>query len=169
MKNLTPNTGAATSGVPFCLAPLFRLPWTAGCGLFSKLVRTPCCSAPVGECLGTGSKPGNLIPSMRRNQEELTVMLSSLGALYAAGCAVAWKNVYSRTAPPVALPAYPYQRQRYWFETRPAPTRQRHSIRLLGVRLRSPSIKGVVFETRLDLIRFPTSPTTRWKAAFCFP
>ncbi len=56
-----------------------------GLRTFLEVGPHPVLLGPVGECLGTESKPGNLLPSMRRNHEELTVMLSSLGALYAAG------------------------------------------------------------------------------------
>ena len=113
----------------------------------------PVLLSSVGECMG-GGKPDNLIPSMRRNQEELPVILSSLGTLYAAGYPVAWESVYSRHAPPVSLPAYPYQRQRFWIETRSS-QRKNTLHPLLGARLRSPSIHGAVFESQIDLRSLP--------------
>ena len=121
---------------------------------FLELGPHPVLLSSVGECLGGVGKPENLIASMRHNQDELPVILSSLGKLYAAGCPVAWESVYSRPAPPVSLPAYPYQRQRFWVETR---TAQRKNILhpLLSARLRSPSIHGTVFESTLDLRSLP--------------
>ena len=41
-------------------------------------------------------------------------MLESLGALWVAGCSVAWDQVYPTRRTAVALPSYPWQRQRYW-------------------------------------------------------
>jgi len=113
----------------------------------------------VGECLGADNHgPENLIASMRRNQDELPVLLSALGTLYTTGCPVEWKSVYRKPAPAVPLPTYPYQRQRFWLEkgltTGPA-TKKDVLHPLLGTRLRSPSIRGAVFESQLDLRSLP--------------
>ncbi len=55
----------------------------------------------------------------------------------------------------VSLPTYPFQRERYWFRaasgrTATPPSRAANGHPLLGRRLRSPALEGVVFETELN-------------------
>ena len=54
--------------------------------------------------------------SLRRGEPERTMMLSTLGALYAAGQEIDWTKQYPHGGTLVSLPTYPWQRQRYWFE-----------------------------------------------------
>ena len=74
----------------------------------------------IGECLSGGVPFTDAVASMRRGQDARTALLCSLGALHSAGYPVSWRAVYPETAPPVALPAYPYQRQPFWLEPRTA-------------------------------------------------
>ncbi|MFZ4850931.1 MAG: beta-ketoacyl reductase, partial [Caldilinea sp.] len=58
-----------------------------------------------------------LLPSLRPGQGEWQQLLSSLGALYVRGAQIDWEGFdrgHSRRK--VALPTYPFQRQRYWVE-----------------------------------------------------
>ncbi|MEA5576038.1 type I polyketide synthase [Anabaena sp. UHCC 0451] len=61
---------------------------------------------------------GLYLPSLNPDQEDWQQMLSSLGQLYVQGVKVDWlefdKNYPRRK---LALPTYPFQRQRYWPET----------------------------------------------------
>ncbi len=63
---------------------------------------------------------GTTIASMLREQDEQVILLRGLGALFAAGYAVDWTRLYPAKLPPVSLPAYPWQRGRYWIEQKPA-------------------------------------------------
>ena len=55
------------------------------------------------------------IGSLRRNEPERANMLVSFGALWAAGHSVDWSRVYPRDSfTRVALPTYPWQRERMW-------------------------------------------------------
>jgi len=45
------------------------------------------------------------------------VMLESLGSLHARGHVVNWNSLYSTPGPHVDLPKYPWQRERFWFES----------------------------------------------------
>ena len=59
-----------------------------------------------------------LLPSLRAGQSDWQSMLMSLGALYERGASIDWQGFerdYVRRR--VALPTYPFQRQRYWVET----------------------------------------------------
>ncbi|MCX6040995.1 MAG: SDR family NAD(P)-dependent oxidoreductase, partial [Caldilinea sp.] len=58
-----------------------------------------------------------LLPSLRPGQGEWQQLLASLGELYVRGAAIDWEGFdrgYGRRK--VALPTYPFQRQRYWAE-----------------------------------------------------
>ncbi|MFN8433384.1 MAG: amino acid adenylation domain-containing protein [Anaerolineales bacterium] len=58
------------------------------------------------------------LPSLRQGQDDWQVILDSLGKLYTQGVDVNWAAFdegYSRQK--VSLPNYPFDRQRYWFET----------------------------------------------------
>ena len=74
----------------------------------SRWVRTPINKAP--------DPVGTVVGSLRRHEDEPVAMLESLGALWVAGCSVAWDQVYPTRRTAVALPSYPWQRQRYWID-----------------------------------------------------
>ena len=57
------------------------------------------------------------LPSLRNNRDDLPEIISSLAALYVSGADVDWKAFHAHTAGHrVALPTYPFQRRRHWFE-----------------------------------------------------
>ena len=60
---------------------------------------------------------GTWLPSLRPPQQDWQQILSSLGQFYTQGVVVDW-SVFDRDYPrrKVALPTYPFQRQRYWQE-----------------------------------------------------
>lgn len=58
------------------------------------------------------------LPSLRQGQDDWQIILDSLGKLYTQGADVNWIGFdegYPRQK--VSLPNYPFDRQRYWFET----------------------------------------------------
>ncbi len=59
---------------------------------------------------------GAVLPSLRREEDEHTVMLGSLGALYTLGYPVDWNRIYPTAGRCVRLPFYPWQRERCWLE-----------------------------------------------------
>jgi acyl transferase domain-containing protein/acyl carrier protein len=59
---------------------------------------------------------GAVFPSLRREEDEHTVMLGSLGLLYSLGYPVDWNRLYPTGGRCVRLPFYPWQRERCWFE-----------------------------------------------------
>ncbi|NEQ79181.1 MAG: acyltransferase domain-containing protein [Moorea sp. SIO2I5] len=64
---------------------------------------------------------GEWLPSLSPGVEEWQQMLYSLGKLYVKGAKIDWSGFnsdYSRQK--VALPTYPFQRERYWIETQKA-------------------------------------------------
>ena len=57
-----------------------------------------------------------VLPSLRREEDEHTVLLGSLGALYTLGYPVDWNLIYPAGGRCVRLPFYPWQRERCWLE-----------------------------------------------------
>jgi acyl transferase domain-containing protein/acyl carrier protein len=117
----------------------------------------PVLATAIQECFVAIGNEGVALPSLRRNQDERETLLTSLGTLYTHGATVKWDAVYQGAAPVVSLPAYPYQRQRYWVQrTTTSPFVARSSGRLLaGARTRSPLLSGAGFELQLSVAAFP--------------
>ena len=91
------------------------------------------------------------VPSLEREKDEQASLLSSLGRLYTIGYPVNWKRLFPVGGKVVPLPAYPWQRQRYWLDIKPAQAGNRPAAAggdvhpLLGVRLPDvASLAGVV-------------------------
>ena len=59
-----------------------------------------------------------VLPSMRRAESEITTLFGSLRRC-TTGQTVNWKAVYPGGGPVVALPHYPWQRERYWLDQLP--------------------------------------------------
>jgi myxalamid-type polyketide synthase MxaE and MxaD len=65
---------------------------------------------------------GAVLPSLRCEEDERTVLLGSLGALYTLGYPVDWNLIYPTGGRCVRLPFYPWQRERCWLEPSAADT-----------------------------------------------
>jgi acyl transferase domain-containing protein/acyl carrier protein len=96
-----------------------------GHALFVEMSPHPILLPAIEENLRAKGQEGLALGSLRREMNERSTMLESLGALYTRGCAVEWKAVQPATGRHVALPTYPWQRERYWLEaaSEPAATR----------------------------------------------
>ncbi len=122
-------------------------------GLVEQTVETEPSCVPVG------------IPSLRRGRDELATVREGLARYWSHGGAVDWTAVSPNTSPPVALPSYPFARDRYWFAepaqrgeqstarpstARPSTARASEATThpLLGARLRS-ALRDVQFEVTL--------------------
>ncbi|RIL12529.1 polyketide synthase [bacterium] len=140
-----------------------------GITAFVEIGPRPTLIALGQRCLPEGE--GHWLPSLRRGRDDWAVILDSLATLYAHGASVDWAafdRPYSRRR--LALPTYPFQRQRYWLAAasaragdRPAANRQFDDVPaafgaphrsatghpLLGDRVGSPQSDAVVFEATL--------------------
>jgi acyl transferase domain-containing protein/surfactin synthase thioesterase subunit len=83
--------------------------------LFVELSPHPILGMYISQYLRDRNQAGIVLPSLRRQEPERLVMLGALGSLYTAGSPVEWRKLYP-TGQPVSLPAYPWQRQRYWLD-----------------------------------------------------
>jgi NADPH:quinone reductase-like Zn-dependent oxidoreductase/NAD(P)-dependent dehydrogenase (short-subunit alcohol dehydrogenase family)/SAM-dependent methyltransferase len=100
--------------------------------------------------------PGSWLPSLRRGYDDWTILLDAVAQLYVRGAPIDWKAFdadYGRHR--LALPTYPFERQRYW--AAPGKPRKTSSIGrrgdthpLLGRRVTSPFIDERIFESELS-------------------
>ncbi|NEO36799.1 MAG: acyltransferase domain-containing protein [Moorea sp. SIOASIH] len=89
---------------------------TQGYELFVEIGPDPVLLGIGQQCLTVGV--GVWLPSLRRGQSDWQQLLESLAQLSVQGVAVDWSGFdqdYQRRLVP--LPTYPFQRERFWFET----------------------------------------------------
>ncbi|MBM0279022.1 polyketide synthase dehydratase domain-containing protein [Micromonospora sp. STR1s_6] len=80
---------------------------------------------PDGVLSGQG-RHGRYVPSSRRDRDEVETVVAALARAHVAGARVDWTTVLP-AGPPVTLPTYPFQRERYWLSAAPA-TRTGHPL-----------------------------------------
>ncbi|HLZ56292.1 MAG TPA: type I polyketide synthase, partial [Ktedonosporobacter sp.] len=110
-----------------------------GAGMFVEIGPHPVLAGYLKECLG--ERGGTVLASLRRGEEDLHQMMQVLAALYMQGSALTWEAVLPK-GKRVSLPTYPWQRKRYWYETRQSSHhRQGAAVHpLLGYRLKVPQM-----------------------------
>ncbi len=59
------------------------------------------------------------VTSFQRDKNELIEFYKNIGELYSAGYSFDWKAVYPNIGEFVELPNYAWQKERYWFDTKP--------------------------------------------------
>jgi acyl transferase domain-containing protein/NADPH:quinone reductase-like Zn-dependent oxidoreductase/acyl carrier protein len=133
---------------PVRFAAAIRWCEQAGYDTFVEIGPHPVLAGSIGESLQ--SPDARIISTLHRGRPELSSVLAAVGRLHAVGHPVDWKRIYP-AGRPVALPAYAWQRERYWME-RPEPVAvvavasQPAGASLVGTRVRSPLFTDIVFE-----------------------
>lgn len=100
---------------------------------FLEIGPRPTLSSLGADLLGARSEhEAVFLPSLVKGQDDWQVMLQTLGTLFARGAGVHWPAVHTRIGRqpparaargPYPLPNYPFQRKRFWFQSRaPLPT-----------------------------------------------
>jgi myxalamid-type polyketide synthase MxaC len=97
---------------PVLFEPAIRALTGRGYNTFLEVSPHPVLSESISQTLGSKTN-GLIVPSLRRNQPERSVMLRSLGTLFTRGFPVKWEALYPMGRI-VDLPPYPWQNQRYW-------------------------------------------------------
>src|SRR6516164_2205213 len=121
-----------------------------GFNVFLEIGPHPILDRYVRDCLKTTPGYGVSIPTLRRHEPERDALWLALGRSYAAGVAIDYDALYPRDCAFVPLPAYPWQRERYWFidnEGQAGASLSRRKHPLLGKRL--PATDGI-WKNRLD-------------------
>lgn len=101
---------------PVQFAAAMDAAYSRGFETFVEIGPHPVLLTAIRECLPGRVADVTAVASLRKDHEERTGLVHSLGVLHCAGYPVSWKAIYSDAAPAVALPAYPYQKQRYWLD-----------------------------------------------------
>lgn len=136
---------------------------TDGYDTFLEVHPHPVLPRSIQEVLVHVNREGTVLSSLKRGEVGRTMLLGALGALYTLGYSVAWRALYPSGGRCVPLPAYPWQRERYWLEV---PGRSNGGVRrsfgydgrhpLLGEHLTSAAHAGTHFwEMELDTDSVP--------------
>ncbi|WP_338866152.1 type I polyketide synthase [Myxococcus stipitatus] len=73
-----------------------------------------------------------VLPSLRREEGGRERLLATLGALYTVGHSVDWARLHPDGGRVVTLPAYPWQRERFWLDAASTPVARRGGNRVQG-------------------------------------
>jgi acyl transferase domain-containing protein/NADPH:quinone reductase-like Zn-dependent oxidoreductase/acyl carrier protein len=123
---------------PVQFAPAVASLGSEGFDVFLEIGPHPILDRYLRECLRAAGGQGFSIPTLRRHEPERDALWLALGRCYAAGVAIDYNALGPGECAFVPLPAYPWQRERYWFsedegEVGASLTKRKHP--LLGKRL----------------------------------
>lgn len=121
-------------------APALDAMLQAGYTTFVEISPHPVLAGAISEGLLQHKQAGIVLPTLRRRNPELDLLLTCVGAVYTQGCSINWNVLYPKKGRFVRLPSYPWQRERYWQES---PESQQYRLGgemhpLLGRRLPTP-------------------------------
>jgi acyl transferase domain-containing protein/aryl carrier-like protein len=139
-----------------------------GCDTVVELSPHPVLTASVAECYQQRGKKVHVLPSLRRREDERATMLRSLGRLYTLGQPIDWSGITPGPARTIRLPLYPWQRERFWFESEDSRWSRlaEPAHPLLGTSLAEPQPS---WEARLDLRLTPYLNDHRIRNAVILP
>ena len=80
----------------------------------------PVLAASINEVVAERRTKATVLASLRRKEDERSALLRTLGPLYTMGRPIDWNGVFGERRCNLKLPAYPWQRERHWFEPTPA-------------------------------------------------
>ncbi|HEX2569028.1 MAG TPA: type I polyketide synthase [Polyangia bacterium] len=101
---------------PFLFAKTLGKMAAEGQDIYLEVSPHPVLGASLLDCLRHDKSEAQVVPSLRRGTDDVRQLLGSLGAVYAAGGDVAWSRVYFMGGSRAPLPAYAWQRERYWLD-----------------------------------------------------
>ncbi len=132
----------------------------ASIDLFIEVSPHPVLTSALVETLEARDDDTVVLPSMRRDVDGRTAMLEALGAVYSAGVTPAWAGAFAAGTALVALPTYPFQRERCWYEDAstgtPLAARAMGTDVLLGARINTAADGGgSEWDLRLDAASAP--------------
>jgi len=129
-----------------------------GCGVYLEVGPKPILLGMGRQCVDADDSLW--LPSLRPPQDDWQTILTALGQLYIRGVSIDWAGFdkdYVRQR--LALPTYPFQRERYWVEASSGGSADRHQPQqtnaqihpLLGSCCRLATLAAPYFETSLSL------------------
>ena len=138
-----------------------------GCRAVVEIGPHPALLRSVKACAEAAGVPEvTTLATMRRGHPARGTLMTALGALYELGGDLKWSAVYAKATAHVDLPAYPWNRQRYWLAEAPRPASRVSggvaSEDLMGCEVDSAFVDGRLWETSLGTTAMP------WLAEHCF-
>jgi len=85
--------------------------------VFLEISPHPVLSGVMLECLSGRGANNLILPSLHREKPATLSLLTSAGNLYCRGFKIDFKGMYPESCQRLKLPAYPWQRERYWNES----------------------------------------------------
>ena len=133
---------------PVLFGPTIQHMLRDGYRIFLELSPHPVVGGAIRACCEDGSKPLEVLESLRRESDERAGLLSTLARLFTLGFDLDWTRIQPRSGKPIALPSYPWQRETFWSEPEPAMHFRLASVThpLLGRRRRA---REYCWQTRL--------------------
>jgi acyl transferase domain-containing protein/acyl carrier protein len=119
-ESLDAHYWARNLRAPVRFSPTVAALIDAGYRTFIEISPHPVLMQAVKGSLEAAGQTGIVLPSLRRHEDARTALLTTLGALYTAGYPVCWERLYPQRGRCVDVPAYPWQRERFWIEDMPA-------------------------------------------------
>lgn len=116
-EQLTPEYWGSNLRQPVLFSGALERALADGMNTFIEISPHPLLLGPAQQVArDCGQEDCLTLPSMLRGEDEQMVFLRSLGDLYQAGYTLDWSRLFPSGGRVVSLPAYPWQRSRYWFE-----------------------------------------------------
>ena len=88
--------------------------------------------------------------SLRRGRPEAVTVRAAAAALYVAGTALDWPELFAPESRRVALPSYPWQRRRYWLRASPVAAPNVAHGSLAGKPIHSRVFDGRLYESQVS-------------------
>ncbi|GHG84777.1 type I polyketide synthase [Comamonas sp. JC664] len=127
-----------------------------GHAVFMEMSPHPILMSAVERCLRHAGREGLTLASLRRDEQERTVLLESMGALYRAGNPVQWRRLFPAGGRLTALPSYPWQHQGTWLDATPTASVVEAVTSLKGRPVRvAHGVDGHIFELELSSTALP--------------
>jgi pimaricinolide synthase PimS1 len=135
----------------------------AGVTCFFELGPDGVLSAMAAQCLGVEGEEEEalLVASMRARRPEVRELVGALAWAHVRGVGVDFKAIFGAGVRPVGLPAYPFQRKRFWLEGSTGGGDARSLGQsaaehpFLGAKLELPGGRGWLFTGRVSLQSHP--------------
>jgi phthiocerol/phenolphthiocerol synthesis type-I polyketide synthase C len=94
--------------------------------VFVEIGPHPALAAAMRETALAAGKSATIVASLRRNRDDRSTFLESLGLLHCEGVAVDWSKQHETRGRVLSLPTYPWQRDKSWIQG--DPTTQRRQV-----------------------------------------
>ena len=158
---------------PVCFAAGMTTLWDSGARTFLELGPQATLLGLGRACVTATDEPAQWLASLHPKRDDRQTMRDSLAALHVQGAAIDWRAVTAESGGrKIALPHYPFERQRYWVQAT-SPGRNGRAVSggghpLLGVTWESAAAPDWrQYEATLAPVRQPTWPSTACSVRPC--